>query len=112
MWESRRLTTLWAFTACNRDSITFYYFLSILTYLKFVTNGESKLLSRYSYLFSIAFWTLVVLSEFCRTLIVSQTVSSRQVFRDIACNNSAFPILPKTEAGKPVSLHITQKRMD
>jgi hypothetical protein len=24
MWEPRRLTTLWAFTACYRDSFTFY----------------------------------------------------------------------------------------
>jgi hypothetical protein len=24
MWEPRRLTTLWAFTACYRDSITFF----------------------------------------------------------------------------------------
>jgi hypothetical protein len=25
MWEPRRLTTLWASTACYRDSFTFYY---------------------------------------------------------------------------------------
>jgi hypothetical protein len=25
MWEPRRLTTLWAFMACYRDSFTFYY---------------------------------------------------------------------------------------
>jgi hypothetical protein len=25
MWEPRRLTTLWAFTACYRDSFTFFY---------------------------------------------------------------------------------------
>jgi hypothetical protein len=24
MWEPRRLTTLWAFKACYRDSFTFY----------------------------------------------------------------------------------------
>jgi hypothetical protein len=24
MWEPRRLTTLWAFTACYRDSFTFF----------------------------------------------------------------------------------------
>jgi hypothetical protein len=24
MWEPRRLTTLWAFTACYRESFTFY----------------------------------------------------------------------------------------
>jgi hypothetical protein len=24
MWEPRRLTTLWAFTACYRDNFTFY----------------------------------------------------------------------------------------
>jgi hypothetical protein len=25
MWKPRRLTTLWAFTACYRDNFTFYY---------------------------------------------------------------------------------------
>jgi hypothetical protein len=25
MWDPRRLTTLWAFTACYRDRFTFYY---------------------------------------------------------------------------------------
>jgi hypothetical protein len=25
MWEPRRLTTLWAFTACYRDSFTLFY---------------------------------------------------------------------------------------
>jgi hypothetical protein len=25
MWEPRRLTTIWALTACNRDSFTFYH---------------------------------------------------------------------------------------
>jgi hypothetical protein len=25
MWEPQHLTTLWAFTACYRDSITFFY---------------------------------------------------------------------------------------
>jgi hypothetical protein len=27
MWEPRRLTTLWPFTACYRDSFTFFYLL-------------------------------------------------------------------------------------
>jgi hypothetical protein len=27
MWEPRRLTTLWAFTACYRESFTFFYLL-------------------------------------------------------------------------------------
>jgi hypothetical protein len=31
MWESRRLTTLWAFTACYRDSFT--YFFTFLMYI-------------------------------------------------------------------------------
>jgi hypothetical protein len=31
MWKPRRLTTLWAFTACYRDSFTF-----LLTYSKLV----------------------------------------------------------------------------
>jgi hypothetical protein len=32
MWEPRRLTTLWAFTACYSDSFTFY--LTVSRYLK------------------------------------------------------------------------------
>jgi hypothetical protein len=31
MWEPRRLTILWAFTACYRDTFTFYYFLECNT---------------------------------------------------------------------------------
>jgi hypothetical protein len=30
MWQPRRLTTLWAFTACCRDSFTFYLYLRLL----------------------------------------------------------------------------------
>jgi hypothetical protein len=29
MWEPRPLTPLWAFTACSRDSFTFYFLLFI-----------------------------------------------------------------------------------
>jgi hypothetical protein len=28
IWESRRFTTLWTFTACYRDSFTFTYIIS------------------------------------------------------------------------------------
>jgi hypothetical protein len=28
MWEPRRLTTVWAFTACYRDSVTFFIYES------------------------------------------------------------------------------------
>jgi hypothetical protein len=30
MWKSRRLTTLWAFTACYRDSFTFTIIIIIM----------------------------------------------------------------------------------
>jgi hypothetical protein len=30
MWEPRRLTTLWAFKACYRDSFTFFTFFIIM----------------------------------------------------------------------------------
>jgi hypothetical protein len=30
MWDPQRLTTLWAFTACYRDSITFFFYTLIL----------------------------------------------------------------------------------
>jgi hypothetical protein len=29
IWEPRRLTTIWAFTACYSDSFTFYTFYSL-----------------------------------------------------------------------------------
>jgi hypothetical protein len=32
MWEPRHLTTLWAFTACYRDSFTFVSYVCIKTY--------------------------------------------------------------------------------
>jgi hypothetical protein len=39
MWEPRRLTTLWAFTACYMDSFTFFFLLvlkSAVFFLKVV----------------------------------------------------------------------------
>jgi hypothetical protein len=33
MWKPRRLTTLWASTACYRDSFTLQYYLRSLYYL-------------------------------------------------------------------------------
>jgi hypothetical protein len=33
MWEPRRLTTLWASTACHRDSFTFLWRLYEISYL-------------------------------------------------------------------------------
>jgi hypothetical protein len=46
MWEPRRLTTLWASTACNRDSFTFYflpfiYFLGTCLGLEVFLSEES-----------------------------------------------------------------------
>jgi hypothetical protein len=38
MWESRRLTTLWAFTACYGDSFTFTYIVD-LTQIISVNSG-------------------------------------------------------------------------
>jgi hypothetical protein len=38
MWESRRLTTLLAFTACYRDSFTFFYMYSTYDYFVLLLN--------------------------------------------------------------------------
>jgi hypothetical protein len=38
MWEPRRLTTLWAFTACYRDNFTFFTF----TFRKRVSRAIKK----------------------------------------------------------------------
>jgi hypothetical protein len=40
IWVPRRLTTLWAFKACYRDSFTFYLYLDILVLLR---TRENKL---------------------------------------------------------------------
>jgi hypothetical protein len=37
MWEPRRLTTLWAFTACYRDSFTFTLPLLLKIHYQFLT---------------------------------------------------------------------------
>jgi hypothetical protein len=44
MWEPRRLTTLWAFTACYRDSFTFTYAwerLFILCFRSWIANVQT-----------------------------------------------------------------------
>jgi hypothetical protein len=40
MWEPRPLTTLWAFTACYRDSFTFFTFTPFLNTTLSYTYGE------------------------------------------------------------------------
>jgi hypothetical protein len=40
MWKPRRLTTLWAFTACYRDSFTFLD--ELYDYAFYMANGESS----------------------------------------------------------------------
>jgi hypothetical protein len=59
MWEPRRLTTLWAFMACYRDS---FYFI-----FKF-------LVAQYGYLSIYGFTALVDLSRFFNFLILTQSV--------------------------------------
>jgi hypothetical protein len=39
MWEPRHLTTLWAFTACYRNS--FYLYLLVLTDSRYITSKDS-----------------------------------------------------------------------
>jgi hypothetical protein len=39
MWEPRRLTTLWAFKACYRDSFTFFFTLYQLLFLDLHSTG-------------------------------------------------------------------------
>jgi hypothetical protein len=50
MWEPRRLTTLWASTACYRDSFTFYlhifYFYNII------------IVENYKYFLIMVLWVL------------------------------------------------------
>jgi hypothetical protein len=57
MWEPRRLTTLWAFTACYRDSFTFHNIRNIVTYFSF---GRQISLDSYEILVPkwILFWQL------------------------------------------------------
>jgi hypothetical protein len=43
MWEPRRLTNLWASTACYRDSFTFFFYLYLI--LKLFLQATYKLLN-------------------------------------------------------------------
>jgi hypothetical protein len=54
MWEPRRLTTLWAFTACYRDSFTFFIFCAY---------AERSLYSRYDILPVALLYILKYLKE-------------------------------------------------
>jgi hypothetical protein len=38
MWEPRRLTTLWASTACYRDSFPFYFFAVVSVERSFISE--------------------------------------------------------------------------
>jgi hypothetical protein len=53
MWEPRRLTTLWAFTACYRDSLTFQILLlDLLFYYYLLRDAYCCVLVLYMSLFS------------------------------------------------------------
>jgi hypothetical protein len=45
MWEPRRLTTLWAFTACYRDSFTFFFLLQRHSYTDSYTRVSVSMTS-------------------------------------------------------------------
>jgi hypothetical protein len=47
MWEPRRLTTLWPFTACYRDSFTFYIFILKGKYSKTALTVKNYFTSLY-----------------------------------------------------------------
>jgi hypothetical protein len=57
MWEPRHLTLLWAFTACYRDSFTYF---TLLTYYVLICNMLMRLLmsrksaSYYGYKYEMA----------------------------------------------------------
>jgi hypothetical protein len=44
MWEPRRLTNLWAFTACYRDSFTFFYLFTALNFPRYCDSGVLNIL--------------------------------------------------------------------
>jgi hypothetical protein len=46
MWEPRRLTTLWAWTACYRDSFTYFTFVCLTDCLSCFSVRESEVTGR------------------------------------------------------------------
>jgi hypothetical protein len=44
MWDPQRLTTLWAFTACYRDSFTFFYLLWTMKSISMKYLGHMELI--------------------------------------------------------------------
>jgi hypothetical protein len=55
MWEHRRLTTLWAFTACYRDSFTFYLF-KLGTYCKDLPTVFTEFFFWFCFTYCIRIW--------------------------------------------------------
>jgi hypothetical protein len=69
MWEPRRLTTLWAFTACYTDSFTFLPFLN-----SFPPVFHSSFLISFSLFFFYYFAISVFILSFCHPPLFSLIV--------------------------------------
>jgi hypothetical protein len=83
MWEPRRLTTLWAFTACYRDSFT-YTCTSVCVFF------ESFDMSR---------WNVAVVSELSGSLCASMgfTLCKGHFSQGPYMNYGVYPLTPLTD---------------
>jgi hypothetical protein len=50
MWEPRPLTPLWAFTACYRDSFTFFFYLYLISLFSLVDCAKTAVLKNTFYM--------------------------------------------------------------
>jgi hypothetical protein len=78
MWDPQRLTTLWAFTACYRDSFTFYFYPWIENLQNLVTFGlenwnvivknhqSKRCLSAWNVCVFVSVYAWVPISKWCR----------------------------------------------
>jgi hypothetical protein len=80
MWEPRRLTTLWAPTACYRDSSTFYHTISSATV-------ESSTAFRKAKVMKVVFIAGIIDSHmkviFIRGLVIIPFEASLQLHKEI-----------------------------
>jgi hypothetical protein len=111
MWEPRRLTTLWAFTVCYRDSFTFFFYLYAANFLQdytasypiFFVLSSLRLLILFRALFSLEIYpylsiTILKMEAACfiESLVTSYQITRRYIIEDrnlqnsnIKCNRTA-----------------------
>jgi hypothetical protein len=83
MWESRRLTTLWAFTACYRNSFTFYF-------IDFTTGHDSAFGSIAA---AVRRWLLMAQPRVQSPVLSCETYSTGDDIDDVFLRDFDLPLL-------------------